>query len=81
MKKRIVDFIASKAFRKAMKMFIIWIIIFAIFIYGFLKFVYLMKEKMPVTAGPSIKQEQLIDTEKLRIEEIEKPVVGNMSVT
>lgn len=83
-KKRFIDKITSKTFRKSVKAFIIWIVIFSLFIYVFIKFVYYVKENTPVVDSSKIgikQEEKVLDTEKLRIEEIKKPAVGNVSIT
>jgi hypothetical protein len=87
MKRRIIDLIADKAFRKTVKQLIIWIIIFALFIFLFMKYVYFIGDNLPVVDRNKIavKESQqngeIVDAERLAIKEDFVPPVGNISVS
>lgn|GEM_PF-1968257 len=81
-KKKLLDTLMSRPCRKAIKTFFVWMILFALIIFLFIKFVYFVKENMPVALKPTIKDEkQDTDMGELIVEEKEKPIVGNISVT
>ena len=73
----------SKSFRLASKQFIIWMIIFILFIALFIQLIFYIKDNMPTTLRPSIKEEgkEAIDAANLRIENEAKPAAGNISIT
>lgn len=80
MKKKLIDKITSRTFRKAAKTFIIFLIIMSLFLYFFIKLVYYLKENIPVVNKPMIKQDQPADV--LNTTEDKKIVlVGNITVT
>lgn len=81
--KRLIDILMSKSFRSASKQFIIWIIIFTLFIILFIQSVSYVKDNMPNTLKPSIKEEdkETVDAANLRIENEEKTIVGNITIT
>lgn len=88
MKKKFIDKIMSKSFRRTAKNFIIWTVIFALFVFLFIKFVYYVKENMgyeynnqKMDTNPMIKEttEDVIDSGNLRIKE--EDIERNISVT
>lgn len=80
MKKTFLQKITSKTFRKAAKTFIICMVILTLFLFLFIKFIYYVKEN-PSFMKPTIKREGIVDAENLRIKEIEKETVGNITIT
>ena len=80
MKKTFLQRITSKTFRRAAKTFIICMVILTLFLFLFIKFIYYVKENVnPSVMKPTIKGEELVDAENLRIKEIE--TVGNITIT
>jgi len=80
-KKRLIDILMSKSFRAASKQFIVWIIILALFLILFIQLAHYMKESMPVTLKPSIKEKEAINMTNLKIMNEEKEIVGNITIT
>ena len=80
-KKRLIDILMSKSFRAASKQFIVWIIILALFLILFIQLAHYMKESMPDTLKPSIKEKEAINMTNLKIMNEEKEIVGNITIT
>jgi len=84
MMRKIIKTLGNKTSRRAAKTLLIWLVIFSIFIFIFIKFVYYIKENIMYRAvNPRIKEEtsQNIDNTRLIIQETDPQTVGNLSIT
>ena len=80
MKNKLKQILKNKAFRTAAKTFIIWLVIFSLFIFLFIKFVYYIKENITGTSTAKEKTKGQIDADNIRIKEA-KEMAGNVSIT